>query len=427
MRRVDAAGPKYAPSERSGLINDSRSYEFITPVFGGGVRVEGHKKLHDPVTPVRAPSLRGQLRFWWRAVNPSRCADVASLRTREAKVFGSAAGGEKGTLDVLVRSQPTRHDELRVLKHGDKFKAEPGMEALAYGAFPLRDPQPGAQHGTLHEHLGAWEVVFRYAPELQDDIDAALWAWTHFGGLGGRVRRGFGAVAQVGGERAPCSLQEGWARWIQRGGRPAETPWPSLRGTLEASVAQSQKRHAKGIEALKTLLGSLRELRQGPRGRKHDGSKQGRSFWPEPDALRALTGQSEPHHRERITTTDAFPRWEFGTPIIFHFKDHGDPQGLHGQKGLQLVPKMNGKALGRLASQLILRPRVGNEDIEALALRIWHPAPQELTVGHPNERQKPLRANVTHDEAAAIKPLCVGDEVFTSPIERYFHLLRNGQ
>ena len=45
------------------LVKQIRSYKVITPLFGGGVT----PNEKDPVTTVRGSSVRGHLRFWWRA------------------------------------------------------------------------------------------------------------------------------------------------------------------------------------------------------------------------------------------------------------------------------------------------------------------------------------------------------------------------
>ena len=49
---------------RADLIVQERTYKLITPLYGGGV--EAGKT--DSVTPIRGTEIRGQLRFWWRAM-----------------------------------------------------------------------------------------------------------------------------------------------------------------------------------------------------------------------------------------------------------------------------------------------------------------------------------------------------------------------
>src|SRR5215213_3096694 len=70
------APPLPANTKRRAENAETRTYGFLTYVMGGGVRIREHQKLSDPVTPVRSASIRGQLRFWWRACNPSGCKTV---------------------------------------------------------------------------------------------------------------------------------------------------------------------------------------------------------------------------------------------------------------------------------------------------------------------------------------------------------------
>jgi len=402
-------------------VTDERSYEFITPVFGGGVRIDGARKRHDPVTPVRAPSLRGQLRFWWRAVNPRGCATVVELHEAETRVFGAASASPKDALDVAVIEQPKSYRELGVMVPKDKFKVLEGMDAIAYGAFPLRDPD-AVQHGVLHVHQGTWKVALRYGEAVAEDVEAALWAWAHFGGLGGRTRRGFGAVRQVS-PKLP-TIAEGWARWVVKAGRPTEVPWPTLRADAATWMATSSRGHATGLDAQKQLLGELRKLRQGPIGRNpksaNDPRRPGRSYWPEADAIRAVTDKRDPGHAQRVTQANAFPRGAFGMPIVFHFKDRGDP------KDTQLLPVAGGETLGRLSSPLILRPHATAQGCEALALVLAHPAYEAVRL-EGSRVDKDLRAAVDAAEAAALRPLNASGKTFTDPLLRYLHLVRTGQ
>ncbi len=83
----------------------------------------------------------------------------------------------------------------------------------------------------------------------------------------------------------------------------------------------------------------------------------GRSMWPEPSAIRQITGQSHPRHRNPIPNpaVNKFPRAAFGLPIIFQFKDSNkhnpnDPQRDPRKTALEL------ENYDRLASPLILKP-----------------------------------------------------------------------
>ena len=83
-------------SARPGYRERTFDIRNITPVIGGGV-VAG---AADPVTPVRGTSVRGQLRFWWRARARPRSGE--SLRDRESVVWGSAS--KPGLVELEVET-----------------------------------------------------------------------------------------------------------------------------------------------------------------------------------------------------------------------------------------------------------------------------------------------------------------------------------
>ena len=80
-------------------------------------------------------------------------------------------------------------------------------------------------------------------------------------------------------------------------------------------------------------------------------------MWPEPSAIRQLTRQSLPAHRNPIPDPliDKFPRAAFGLPIIFQFKDRDD----HNPDNPSRDPRKTILRLAtseRFASPLILKP-----------------------------------------------------------------------
>jgi CRISPR-associated protein Cmr1 len=453
--------PEKAPSAVSGppkvgaakkVVLDERTYCFLTPVFGGGVRVDGQHKLSDPRTPVRVPSLRGQLRFWWRACNPRGLRSSGDLLAAEARVFGSTEGPSPLVLWIVKQPEPAR--DVAVLR--DRFAAVEDRQARAYGAFPLRDPNEGIDHGVLHDHPGEWTVALSYPEELEEDIEAAFWAWAHFGGLGGRTRRGFGAVEEVrrGHGKKLAGIEEGWKRHVSG----VDAPWPHLPSWDERRLRR-KKGCKDGPAAQEYLLGILRRLRQGDIGRNKQaddvpGKHPGRSYWPEPDAIRKATGVSSPDHSRPVTQVEAFPRAAFGLPILFHFKDRRDPPDT------RLLPRVKDKddtleRKGRLASPLLLRPhRADDRSVEALAVVLVHPPPDDLVLvlgaearkKHPQAHklkkdELPVRSRpLTRDEALDIglggrpSPLVSSrgevpvvssrGEVLADPIERFLEEIR---
>ena len=101
----------------------------------------------------------------------------------------------------------------------------------------------------------------------------------------------------------------------------------------------------------------------------------GRSFWPEPDEIRRLTGDwYKPKHNPIHPVQEKFPRAKFGLPVIFAFKREDVAAGDPKQTTLQGKKLSDGKYLDRLASPLILRPIACSDGAVGLATILkWDP------------------------------------------------------
>ena len=420
MSRTPPPAPELPEHPKSDLIIEERTYRFLTPVFGGGVTPQHH----DPITPIRVPAIRGQLRFWWRAVNPGGHTSVEALRKAEAKIFGDTE--MRSRLVVQTVSQPSKPRCIPTfVTYGWTDKAKPKIrhlvgEHMAYGAFPLRDEE-GKSHGSLLDYGDSvFSLRFIFDSSARDHMEAALWGWETFGGLGARTRRGFGAIERtdaVGTKLSvPTSPEAGRERWTGAG----DVPWPHL---VRAELGSKSFR--EGREAQSALLGELRAMRQGPGvGRRplkkvpgKKGKRPGRSYWPEPDALRRLFKSWANKHRQECTTADAFPRAALGLPIVFHFSTKGDPEDCH------LVASVNRQKAERWASPLILRPyRDSNKAVRALAAELA-PRPRRALVYSQG------RPRAEHDVRVPLEPGEVSSmpkperAPFLDPIDAFFQRL----
>lgn len=417
---------RLAPTERKTLAGEDRKYQFLTYVFGGGVKVKDHEKYRDTVTPVRAASVRGQLRFWWRACNPSRCNTIEELRQREGEVWGTTSQASK--VEIAVLSQPTPPRDIRVFEYNENGRLVScrGMKEIAYGAFPLqpsRDAQTAtrATAGVLFDYgSSSFSLRFMYPEELRAEVEAALWAWETFGGLGGRTRRGFGAISRADLKEYPPAD----SKLSTYKENPRIDGVPSLHGSRFAVAKRSS---VTALEAWKEGLGLLQKIRQGrdfgrnepPRGSR---KPAGRSRWPEPDEIRLLTEQSAPAHREPVVEVSRFPRAAFGMPIVFHFhpgsQDEPGSAGDPGMKPLQLQPV----GFERFASPLIIRPlRIGASfHTAALALSSALP-PVELKAG---ESVFPVDWKLDEPMARRISPLNRNGALYTDPIDLFLSELK---
>src|SRR5579872_2902078 len=142
MPRSIVESPTWQPSgaaDRELLTLDLR---LITPMFGGGYEP---REIHAQ-NPIRAASIRGHLRFWWRAVVGARFTDPAELFRAEQALWGSAE--RPGQVAVTVRDvrhggthacgRYTKNREGRYPAIPD-FEGKPGYALYPFQGKALRD------------------------------------------------------------------------------------------------------------------------------------------------------------------------------------------------------------------------------------------------------------------------------------------------
>ncbi|RRD48785.1 type III-B CRISPR module RAMP protein Cmr1 [Arachnia propionica] len=171
----------------------------ITPMFGGSAR----PAEVDLAQPVSARTVRGHLRFWWRALNGGCFGSLPALFKAESHIWGSAASehGSPSRVDITVeplRPAPKLSD--KDLRH---LAAE---EGVAYGGYGVFDRGRALVEGVSRF---PFKVTATCDDDLwQRDVAPAIRAWTLLGGVGRRTRRGFGSLRQYHEERALFGLPE---------------------------------------------------------------------------------------------------------------------------------------------------------------------------------------------------------------------------
>ncbi|MGO0122923.1 type III-B CRISPR module RAMP protein Cmr1 [Desulfothermobacter acidiphilus] len=429
----DKEGKEMIPPEvKVRLVRQVRRYELITPLFGGGVE-PGEA---DELTVIRGPEIRGHLRFWWRATRGgSSNGDLNEMRKREEEIWGAASKPSRVEVRVEVedRGKEEKPFESSQGENG-KLRVRPKENvAPSYTAFPLRPQDKEIKSASSTDDLEKLlkplrdGVHFRlelvYPQELKEDVEAALWAWETFGGVGARTRRGFEALnlLEVDGEPVPlpkCSEVEDKIR-KELGKYVVKGKWPE--GVPHLSRALRMKVIAKNFsepkEAWDHLIGKLKEFRQYRHRRKSE-KTPGRSFWPEPDAIRKLTGRRSHKHKDPVSSVRKFPRAALGLPIVFHFKDEkaGDPYDT----------TLVGENLQRLASPLILRPLACADGAVGLALILEGTSIEEFLKKDKlflKKKDDPatkweVDALLTPTEAKEIKPLGDKPDVLQAFLDR---------
>ena len=335
---------------RAGECMSIFNFQVVTPLFGGGTAPGSN----DEVTPVRGSSIRGHLRFWWRATKGTEFDDASKLRKEETSIWGSASVPSSVSLHVSKVNSGKIFGETD-LENNDK-----------YVLFPFFS---NGQSGKAKMQI-TFVLTLSYPESKRDDVMAALWAWTNFGGLGARTRRGCGALFCSDlspNERFQTSadVQTWYSNMLQKFGiKTAANPkeWPTLPAEIVCKRTESDV-----LRAWRDAIEVLYQFRQG--GGIGRTRRNGRSRWPEADYIRRLTRQSNSRHREPITTIDGFPRAEFGLPIIFHFKDvkSGDPPDSTLKPSQNERGDRSANPGDRMASPVVIKPLAVHGD-KALAI-----------------------------------------------------------
>jgi len=363
--------------------------QVITPIFGGGAEAG----INDPVTPIRPSSIRGHLRFWWRATRGANCTTTAELRKREGEIWGAADNPSP----ISIETEIEEHDEpsecasyewdkaLRQGRGGCRLKWSAPFDGrnspLPYVLFPFQGKSPESDKpkdpSKMVKSARFKLTVLISSPNgknIEKDIEAAIWAWVNFGGIGSRSRRGCGALYCIKSDPQDQDLtpssSKNFSDWLKRRISQYELvlthrDWPTL-----GRIYLSSKDGSNAIFSWEECIGVMRDIRQGVDiGRDAgSGTRPGRSRWPEPESVRnIIVGkkglENRPptwHPPDPRMPDNAFPRAEFGMPIIIEIRKEGLKATLQ--------PSENHD---RMASPLILRP-IGFSDnrFSSLILRL---------------------------------------------------------
>lgn len=329
-----------SPIDRPDIITQVRSYKLITPLYGGGVKAG----VVDEHTPIRGSAIRGHLRFWWRATRGGQFnGDLAEMKKKEDEIWGSASTPSQVSIAI---TKSTSGEAVSTVTFKDKKGKEKKVDytdpdsPFAYVAFPLRDSKGVVRQGIT------FSMKITFKEKVAQDVEAALWAWETFGGIGARTRRGFGALHCVSNNDAPQPDPKLVKKWLNErlekhvvdGNWPENVPHLKKVGQRYKVVQQIFK---QPVDAWKKLIKQLRLFRQARDG------EYGPSLWPEPNAIRKI--MQDRIVEDNLYIGKIFPRAKFGLPIIFHFSHKGEPSDS--------TLKGKGKQ-DRLATPLILRPLV---------------------------------------------------------------------
>jgi len=445
-----ASPAKSVDSNERCLLEVVLRLECITPVIGGGVQSFEPDIIDIVRVPAIRGQLRYWWRACQPRISRAgveRMPDADALFLHEARTWGGVSVPERGqsvAWKSRVRISVENVKPGPILPAGrhevgpdGRIRSLPvwtiGPTSLGYALFPLQQPREVLRE---HEHerrpiptrqirekleftlrvqlLRMTEKEREHREDLgemrtsSDDKEArereekeararaennecsqllaALWALVHFGGIGARTRRGFGALAASSftihhAHKDVSETISAWekrfvppderdvASWIEQFYDQAKLHKGSLGGhglpewpVLHAATRKVYPSQKSGLDAQGWLLEKLQRFRQGVNVGRDPGTgkRAGKSRWPEADWLKHLVDKESKRQKKRPHTwnhppqpfsnhEDAVaPRAAFGLPIVVSFIDRDDSAA-----NTELGSTNKG---GRWASPLLLRP-----------------------------------------------------------------------
>ncbi len=371
----------------------------ITPMFGGSAKT----REINAQNPIRPASIRGHLRFWWRATAGAAFSSSQELFEAEKAIWGS---GEKyglvslrvQTLDNGVEIEPSEIVP-------DRGTAQSGpMERFFLHPFNENRTE------RLAEAVGRKEIKFQCSltfqkpttPAQQLEVKTAIRAWLAFGGIGARTRRGCGAleVTQERSEWLPENLEQ-LKTWFSGVPDRAIERTSLFGGHLQfGEICTGRRDQPPAFAAWRELGQFWTRFRKGHFTEKHP-------------TFSAMSGASWHDHRELQSLAPTAQEIElskpfYGLPLIYQkFRDafSGEIEAVH----------PHGR---RMASPIILKPiGFANGNVRPLVLVLRAPSPKRIKIKRQEVDLKPPHFDRVLDALKAQDPL---DAIYKAAIKHGF-------
>lgn len=404
-----------APQQNEGL---TLRLKVITPLFGGGYE----PREVDPVCIIRPATIRGHLRFWWRALYGGQYASSEALFRAESALWGAAAVQQSSTAEdkkepsigkvairvtVTNKGKPQKCADYVKDQASGRYRSVPKFAANypPYALYPFQGQLEKGGRQVKDEPASAregveFEITLICSKDLSEEsykqVLSAIAAWVRYGGIGARTRRGCGSLELVSSEPLP----------LKAGSAPNTSNIPLLPGArLVIGNPTSDP-----LQAWRQAVEIYRDFRQSVPFARNPGTvpgRPGRSKYPEPDSIRRKTGNHASQHPPTHPVQSGFPRADLGLPIVFHFKDKGDPpdnrlQGFE-QGRLRMASPVITKAIADGAGEY--RPMV----MVLNAPHAWDMDNLHLVVNRNNNSQVltviPAEVQLNYSELKKIAPL----------------------
>lgn len=201
----------------------STSLELVTPAFlRGASRSDANSEVSD--CDLRAPTLRGHLRWWWRTMHAAHL-DIGTLLALESAIWGDTNGRSAVTIrlraaasnpSATLFSKQAQGAGLIQMPSSDRLKRTQGLFYLSYGMDEPagRGPDRRRKQRAFLTSGARWQLEIRGratpgpdsgrrqrtsipAEMVLGQVLAALWLFSRYGGIGSKARKGFGSIADM--------------------------------------------------------------------------------------------------------------------------------------------------------------------------------------------------------------------------------------
>lgn len=371
----------------------SAEFKIITPMFIGDAEQQASE--------IRAASIKGALRFWWRCLNWGRFqlkfdnnADaLAALHQQEADLFGSGVGLDAHQSRVILRvlDNQDKHDKqyergrdlvsgwknkkyagLRYLAgqglaQDQKQNQKPSRKAIPAGGFTLQcliRPCVTNNSKAVDDQAGKQKALSN--TEVKQQLCDALLALGTLGGLGARARKGFGSIAiqalldntkKIAVPNTIEDLRDLFERWqsaahesVQQAEKKSTSRHVPFTAISDKTVIESILVHKNAIDLLNELGITLHEYRSNSDmtayGSAHSGKQlqsDQASFKSDRDLMIKVANGKYGRSIEKIPA-----RTVFGLPHNYFFSN------LRINIEFNVNSNINGNKINRRASPLFI-------------------------------------------------------------------------
>lgn len=214
-------------------------YEIITPLYMAGAEQRRAE--------LRAPSIRGAVRAWYRALDPL-------FEENEPRCFGAAFDKEEGK-SGQTRQSPFLLQVLRApgegrfrlnrrdYEHFNEGRPPTRTNGVLYTGYTLMDRFNERQAFQASDSRTRQTFTLRllfprsdHPEELYHRVLGSFWALGHLGALGSRANRGWGSVQLTGVKAGPGKTVPRELKIIERHYQPAATTSARQWGSKVAGV-----------------------------------------------------------------------------------------------------------------------------------------------------------------------------------------------